>query len=156
MINAVITISQCSCTKLCCTLHCIAAAEVDREEVCIMTQYWVAWHVLSGMVCGVCWQLALVVAQHRSRSIAVSGIQMSPLGTALSKLARFARANKGRSTLDYALLVYFWNILMLPSCRLVSAADFTSALSCWLVDRKDIWADKLLFQQSYGCPWRNQ
>ena len=40
-------------------------------------------------------QLALVVAQHRSRNNALSGVQLSALSVALSKLSQFARRSKG-------------------------------------------------------------
>ena len=40
-------------------------------------------------------QLALVVAQHRTRNNALSGVQLSALSVALSKLSQFARRSKG-------------------------------------------------------------
>jgi len=43
--------------------------------------------------------LALVVAQHRSSNNSLSGVQLTALSVALCKLSRFARSNKGASTL---------------------------------------------------------
>ena len=44
-------------------------------------------------------QLALVVAQHRTRNNALSGVQLSALSVALSKLSQFARRSKGLCTI---------------------------------------------------------
>jgi len=40
-------------------------------------------------------QLALVVAQHRGRNNALSGVQLSALSAALLKLSQFARSKQG-------------------------------------------------------------
>jgi len=62
-------------------------------------------------------QLALVVAQHRSSNNSLSGVQLSALSVALSKLSHFARSNKGLSTspvsraVTVAVITLTWSLI---------------------------------------------
>ena len=54
--------------------------------------------VMSTVCVGDMLQLSLVVAQHRASNNSLSGVQLSALSVALSKLSQFALSNKGLST----------------------------------------------------------